>query len=206
MLGYQDRGFLPMDNSAIAIIDTLIKQACVQQASDIHLEPQARSLRVRFRVDGLLRDFESLPGAAQPEIISRIKVLSGLRTDEHHSAQDGRFQAHFGGSRSVDVRVSIVPTYYGENAVLRLLADHNQDYSLESLGFSALNRQCVASALRQPHGMLLATGPTGSGKTTTLYTLIKSLNVPETSIITIEDPVEYAITGIKQIPVNAQSA
>ena len=139
------------------------------------------------------------------EIISRLKILSGLRTDEHQAAQDGRFRTILPDGAAVDVRVSIVPVYYGENAVLRLLADQADDFTLETLDFTKENQEKIRRALAKPYGMILATGPTGSGKTTTLYTLVKMLHGPGISIITIEDPVEYAIHGINQIPVNART-
>ena len=139
-------------------------------------------------------------------MIARIKILAGLRTDEHQGAHDGRFRINLGeGQGSIDIRVSIVPTYYGENAVLRLLSDRAHEFTLESLGFTLENKEKIMRSAARPHGMILATGPTGSGKTTTLYTLVKLLNKPESSIITIEDPIEYAISGINQIQVNART-
>ncbi|HEV8677449.1 MAG TPA: GspE/PulE family protein, partial [Candidatus Paceibacterota bacterium] len=137
-------------------------------------------------------------------IITRIKILSNLRTDEHQAAQDGRFRVQVGDA-PIDVRVSITPTYYGENAVLRLLAQQAEEFTLESLGFSEENKAKIRDAVRKPHGMILATGPTGSGKTTTLYTLLKQLNTKTVSIITIEDPVEYAVEGVSQIQINPRS-
>jgi len=130
--------------------------------------------------------------------------LAGLRTDEHQSAQDGRFRVNVEG-RQVDIRVSIVPTYHGENASLRLLADQAEEFSLDTLGFSKNNQEKIIAAIRHSYGMVLVTGPTGSGKTTTLYTLVKMLNTKDVSIITIEDPIEYSINGINQIGVNART-
>jgi type IV pilus assembly protein PilB len=128
-----------------------------------------------------------------------------MRTDEHHAAQDGRFRLVMQNNGKVDVRVSIVPTYYGENSVMRLLSDQAEEFTLDSLGFTQENQSKILRAVRQPHGMILATGPTGSGKTTTLYTLVKMLNEPGVSIVTIEDPIEYSVAGINQIQVNERT-
>ncbi|MCU0653163.1 MAG: GspE/PulE family protein [Candidatus Pacebacteria bacterium] len=190
--------------SVIKLVAFIIEGAQDSRASDIHIEPQGESIRVRYRIDGWLKDFYSLPIVVHPEIISRIKILSGLRTDEHQAPQDGRFRLIIGG-RQVDIRVSVAPTYYGENAVLRLLADQAEAFTLESLGFSAQNITKIEAAAKKPYGMILATGPTGSGKTTTLYTLLKELNKEKISIITIEDPVEYSVNGIQQIQVNPRT-
>src|SRR3989338_6050999 len=127
-----------------------------------------------------------------------------MRTDEHQTAQDGRFRIKL-EKETIDVRVSIIPTYYGENAILRLLTNQNEEFDLEKMGFSPEDREKIIRAINCPYGMILSTGPTGSGKTTTLYTLIKMLNKKSTSIITIEDPIEYSIEGINQIGVNAKT-
>jgi type IV pilus assembly protein PilB len=190
--------------SVIALVDRLVEKAHAMRASDIHLDPGRGSVAVRLRIDGILQTVCELPLAVHQEVIARLKVLSGLRTDEHQAAQDGRFRVEVNGS-PVDLRVSVVPTYYGENAVLRLLAEQGEEYSLELLGFTKENRDRVLASIKKPHGMILVTGPTGSGKTTTLYTIIKMLNSPDRSILTIEDPVEYSIAGINQIPVNART-
>jgi type II secretory ATPase GspE/PulE/Tfp pilus assembly ATPase PilB-like protein len=192
--------------SIIILLDSLIEKAQEVGASDIHIDPCADMLRIRLRVDGVLQETYTFPKNVHAEIISRIKVVARLRTDEHQATQDGRFR-HIpeDGSSFVDIRVSIVPTYHGENAVLRLLSDKAENLTLEDMGFSESDRQKIATALRKPSGMILATGPTGSGKTTTLYTLVKMLNKPEVSIITIEDPIEYAVNDIEQIQVNART-
>lgn len=196
---------LGVNLSIINLVDSLIEHAQSLRASDVHLDPSEKGVRVRFRIDGVLQDAYLCPKEIHGEIISRIKVLGGLRTDEHQAAQDGRFRLKLEGAGAVDVRVSIIPTYHGENAVLRLLSDKTDDLSLETLGFSHRDRQKILRALKKPSGMILATGPTGSGKTTTLYTLIKNLASNEVSIITIEDPIEYAMEGIEQIQVNART-
>jgi len=191
--------------SIIDLVDLLVKQAHLMRASDIHIDPTSEGTRVRFRVDGVLQDIFSWPRRIHSEIISRIKILTGLRTDEHQAAQDGRFRASVDGGRVIDIRVSIAPTYWGENAVLRLLADQTETFTLETLGFSQKNFERIMQALRKPYGMILATGPTGSGKTTTLYTMIKRLNTKEVSIITIEDPIEYAVEGVEQVQINSRT-
>ncbi len=191
--------------SIINLIDHLIKHASLIHASDIHIDPQEKLVRVRFRIDGVLEDSHTLPKEIHSEIISRIKVLSNLRTDEHNAAQDGRFRSILGDSGSVDIRVSIVPTYHGENAVLRLLSDNAESFTLDTLGFTKVDQEKIARAIKKPTGMILVTGPTGSGKTTTLYTIIKMLNSTEISIVTIEDPIEYAVEDIEQIQVNART-
>ncbi|MDO8537232.1 MAG: GspE/PulE family protein [bacterium] len=189
----------------INIVDCLIEEAHELRASDIHLDPQPDDMQVRFRIDGILQDIHALPKKIHPEIISRIKIVAGLRTDEHYAAQDGRFRSTLKNNGLVDVRVSVVPTFYGENVVMRLLSDKAEEFTLETLGFSPANQKKILREIRRPFGMILATGPTGSGKTTTLYTLIKNLNVRSTSIITIEEPIEYSIKGINQIQVNPRT-
>jgi type II secretory ATPase GspE/PulE/Tfp pilus assembly ATPase PilB-like protein len=191
--------------SIINLIDHIIKYATKLRASDIHIDPLDKNVGVRFRIDGVLEDVQALPKEIHPEVISRIKVLSGLRTDEHNAAQDGRFRAMLPGESSVDVRVSIVPTYHGENAVLRLLLDNAENFTLDTLGFTKEDQEKILKGVKKPNGMILVTGPTGSGKTTTLYTLIKMLNSKDISIVTIEDPIEYAVSGVEQIQVNART-
>lgn len=194
------------DISIINLVDCLIEKAHETRVSDIHIDPGVKNIRVRFRIDGVLQEVHSFPKHIHDEIISRIKVLSKLRTDEHQATQDGRFRyTLLNTDEFIDLRVSIVPTYHGENAVLRLLSDKVGTFTLESLGFSQTDKKKIIEALKKPNGMILATGPTGSGKTTTLYTLIKMLNSPEVSIVTIEDPIEYAMNDIEQIQVNSKS-
>jgi len=191
--------------SIINLVNHLIEHAFGMRASDIHIDPTQEDVRARYRIDGVLQDVHSFPKTIHSEIISRIKILAGLRTDEHQSAQDGRFRIHLENGVVIDVRVSITPTYYGENAVLRLLADSSEEFTLTTLGLSPENQKKILAGIRKPFGMILATGPTGSGKTTTLYSLIKILNTKEVSIITIEDPIEYAIDGIVQIQANPRT-
>ena len=191
--------------SIIKIVDAVIEQAYKSRASDIHMDPEEHALRLRFRIDGVLHDVFSFPKELHSEIITRIKVLSGLRTDEHQAAQDGRLRLAIPDAGNVDVRVSITPTYFGENCVMRLLSDQSGDFSLEKLGFSVNNLERIHKAMKKPYGLILATGPTGSGKTTTLYMILKEINKPEISIITIEDPIEYSLGGVDQIQVNAKT-
>lgn len=194
-----------VDISIINLIDELIKNAYFIRASDIHIDPLEDLIRIRFRVDGILNDFYFFPKEIYSEIISRIKIISSLRIDEHYSAQDGRFRIKVLESESIDIRISIIPTYYGENVVLRLLYDKAECFTLDTLGFNHIDQQKIIEAIKKTAGMILVTGPTGSGKTTTLYTLIKMLNNNNISIVTIEDPIEYAIEGVKQIQINSKN-
>jgi len=192
--------------SIINIVDDLLEFAYLSRASDIHFEPTEEKLLARLRIDGMLHDIFFFPKEIHSGIISRIKVLSGMRTDEHQAAQDGRFRFKIKDpARQFDIRVSIVPTYYGENAVLRLLAEQTQIAGLDNLALSESDKIKIRHAVSKPYGMILATGPTGSGKTTTLYTILKEINTREVSVITIEDPVEYALEGVDQIQVNART-
>jgi len=190
--------------SVVSLVDLFIEYAYSSNASDVHVHPAADGVRVRFRIDGLLRDVfpkEKITKDLHQELISRIKVISGLRTDEHSLPQDGRFRVKLANAEEVDVRVSIMPTYHGENAVMRILAE-SRGFDVKSLGFSPKDEEKVRHAIRKPYGMILAAGPTSSGKTTTLYTFLKELNHPESSIITIEDPLEYSLEGTTQIQVD----
>lgn len=196
---------VPPFRSIIKIVDSMIEQAFNARASDIHMDPEEKQLRLRFRIDGVLHDVYEFPKELQQEIITRIKVLSALRTDEHQAAQDGRMRIAIPDAGFVDVRISITPTYYGENCVMRLLASQSNDFSLATIGFSKLNLERIHRAMRKPYGLLLATGPTGSGKTTTLYMILKEINKPDISVVTIEDPIEYSLPGVDQIQVNAKT-
>ena len=192
--------------SIIALINAVLIEAYNLHASDIHIDPTNKGVRVRLRVDGILHEAYEFSKDIHEEVIARIKVLAGLRTDEHATSQDGRFRYCLPDSAAeIDLRVSIVPTYHGENAVLRLLTQHAEPKSFSDLGFSKSDQTKIQAALKRQNGMILATGPTGSGKTTTLYTMLTMLNRPEVSIVTIEDPIEYAVTNIEQIPVNARA-
>ncbi len=191
--------------SIIELVHNLIKYSYKARASDIHIDPQENEIVVRARIDGILNKIFTFKKEIQDEIITRIKILSGLRTDEHNTPQDGRFK-FFDPIENIkfDIRVSVMPTYYGENAVLRLLTSKEDSFTLETLGFSEQDLDKVQKAIQKPYGMILVTGPTGSGKTTTLYAILKALNKESVSIVTLEDPVEYSIPGITQIQVNPQ--
>jgi len=186
------------------IVDEIIKDALTYRASDIHLEPQADAVIVRFRVDGVLREAGQAPKEYYENILNRIKVASGMRIDEHFLAQDGSLQFSSGGARA-DLRVSLVPTVDGEKVVMRVLGSYVQSYTLSDLGLGEAYRKQLETAASKPFGMILTTGPTGSGKTTTLYSLLKMVNRPNINITTIEDPVEYRIAGVNQIQVRSDA-
>lgn len=194
------------DISIINLLEYIIEKALLDRVSDIHIDPTLDSLRIRFRIDGNLQEPYHFPKKVHEEVISRIKILCKLRTDEHQSAQDGRFRYESPGfDKYIDVRVSIVPTYHGENAVLRLLSNKTEYQSLGELGFDKDDQEKILKEISKNSGMILVTGPTGSGKTTTLYSLIKILNKKSSSVVTIEDPIEYSIDEIKQIQVNGKN-
>ncbi|TSC55453.1 MAG: type IV pilus assembly protein PilB [Parcubacteria group bacterium Gr01-1014_18] len=188
----------------VNMVDTVLKYAYNSRASDIHLEPQESEVFVRFRVDGMLQDVLSVPKFLHPLVVSRIKVMSRLRTDEHMSAQDGKFRIREKGYR-FDVRVSVIPITEGEKIVMRLLTEKSKTLTLQDLGFSDACYEIVKRNMKRPHGMILATGPTGSGKTTTLYAILQILNKRSINISTIEDPVEYHLGGVNQIQVNSRT-
>ena len=186
------------------IVDTIILFAFQNNASDIHIEPRQNTITVRYRIDGLLQQIAELPISVLYLITTRIKVLSNLRTDEHRAAQDGRFKIVL-ENNEITLRVSILPTYDGEKTVLRLLTSTNQELDLESLGYAGDHLSAIKRNILKTHGIILMTGPTGSGKTTTLYSILKLLNSPEVNISTIEDPIEYRLEGINQIQVNPKA-
>ncbi len=192
------------DISLVQILSTILEYAYDNNASDVHIEPLEKKTVVRFRIDSVLHDVVSLPKRLHDSLVTRVKILSKLRTDEHRSAQDGKFQKEFEG-KVVDIRVSIVPVYDGEKVVMRLLSEKSRQFSLEELGMSKEDLEKVRSNFQKPYGMILATGPTGSGKTTTLYAILKVLNTREVNISTIEDPVEYDMEGVNQIQVNPRT-
>ena len=188
----------------IKLVDTFITQAYHDRASDLHIEPDENILRVRHRVDGILYDVATLPKYLQPAIISRTKIMSDLNIAVKRAPQDGRFQIDIEGS-PIDVRVSTFPTIYGENVVMRLLDVRSVLIGLEELGFSENDLERFKARLRSPYGIILVTGPTGSGKTTTLYSALNLLNSPKKNIMTVEDPVEYHLFGIRQAQVNPKA-
>jgi type IV pilus assembly protein PilB len=181
----------------IKIVDTLIKHAILQDASDIHIEPDEKEFRVRYRIDGILHDAMTLPIQVQQGIIARIKVLSNLKLDEHRIPQDGRFKIEKDGMK-ISFRVSILPIFNGEKIVMRLLNESSKGLTLEQMGVMGRGLEIIHRHIKKPNGMILVTGPTGSGKTTTLYTIMDILNTPEVNISTVEDPVEYRMPRINQ--------
>ena len=193
------------DPPIIRIVDTLISYAYQNRASDIHIEPREDDMLVRFRIDGVLHDIVKFPVQLHPQIISRLKILAKLRTDEHQMPQDGKVQFVLEGREDLDVRVSLIPTTEGEKMVLRLLSDRSRQFSLTNLGMDPSVMQILRDAYQKPYGMILVTGPTGCGKTTTLYSLLKLLNRRQVNIVTIEDPVEYDMEGVSQIQVNPET-
>ena len=189
--------------SAVRIIDTLLRHANAQGASDIHIEPLEDTLLIRYRIDGILHDAMELPKHATPAITARVKVLANMRLDEHRLPQDGRFGAESGGEK-ISFRVSVLPTYYGEKIVMRLLRDSISGFTLESIGFHGLALEQMHSAMRATTGMILSCGPTGAGKSTTLYTLLDLVNTPNVNISTIEDPIEYQMARVNQTQVRPE--
>jgi type IV pilus assembly protein PilB len=185
----------------VKIVDTLIKHAILQRASDIHIEPTEKEILVRYRIDGILRDAMTLPISIGPGIVARIKILSNLKLDEHRLPQDGRFKFETSDSK-YSIRVSTLPVFYGEKVVMRLLPETAKGFSLEALGLWGEALENTQIALRKTAGMILVTGPTGSGKTTTLYSMLEILNTPQVNISTVEDPIEYQIPRINQTQVN----
>ncbi len=192
---------LAEDLPVVRIVDTLLEYSIIEGASDIHIEPEEKDVLVRYRIDGILRNVMVLPKSVQPGIVARIKILANLKVDEHRLPQDGRFKIAT-KEYKVSFRVSIMPTFDGEKIVLRLLNEKAQVLNLEQLGLQPRPLKVVKRAITKPHGIILVTGPTGSGKTTTLYTILNILNTPEVNISTIEDPIEYRMPHINQSQVN----
>ena len=190
------------DRVAPEILEEIFDDAITYKASDVHFEPQAKVIVIRFRVDGVLHEAGRLPKEYYENVLNRIKVKSALRIDEHYAAQDGSL--HYDGKTgiSVDMRTSIIPIVEGEKVVLRILGSYVQGLTFNDLGLTPKNQELLREAAEKPFGMILVVGPTGSGKTTTLYSLLKMLNTPDTNITTIEDPVEYKVQGLNQIQVN----
>ncbi len=187
----------------IKLFDSIIEYAIVEKSSDIHIEPLEREVIVRYRIDGILHDQVSLPIDILPVLVARVKIMSNLKIDEHRLPQDGRIKLKI-NKQDISLRISIIPTFFGEKVVARVLEETGKGLNLEDLGFSGRNLEKVERAITRPHGMILATGPTGSGKTTTLYTILRKLNTPQVNINTIEDPIEYAIPRVNQMQVNPQ--
>lgn len=189
---------------AVMVVASMIKSAAERRASDIHIEPQSDGTAVRFRVDGMLRDYQRLQKVLQNSVASRIKILSEMDIAERRAPQDGRFLVKIGGRR-IDLRVSTLPTQHGEKVVMRLLEGEAPLQDLARLGFPSWIEERFLPMLRLPQGMVLVTGPTGSGKSTTLYSALNLIRRPSINIITVEDPVEYAVAGLNQVQVNTKA-
>ncbi len=187
----------------VRMVDLIIKEALKQRASDIHIEPAQENVRVRYRVDGVLGDILNIPKANQNAVTVRIKIMSRLDITESRIPQDGRFKMRM-AAKEVDFRVSILPTTYGEKIVMRILDKGNLGIGLDGLGFTKESMELFREAVAKPFGMIIVTGPTGSGKSTTLYSIISQLNTVERNIVTVEDPVEYLIEGLTQIQVKPE--
>ncbi len=192
---------LAEDVPVVRIVDTLLEHAIFENASDIHIEPTENETVVRYRIDGILRDVMTLPKKIQTGAVARIKILSNLKIDEHRLPQDGRFKIESDAQR-VAFRVSILPVFDGEKVVLRILNESAQVLSIEQLGLQPSAQEILLRNIKKPHGIIFVTGPTGSGKTTTLYTVINKLNTPEVNISTVEDPIEYRMPRVNQTQVN----
>ena len=188
----------------VKLINSIIEQAMRSNASDIHIEPSYNDIRVRFRIDGDLKEIMTLPKSNLSAIVTRIKIIGRMDIAEKRIPQDGRVEMKF-SDKEIDLRISTLPTVYGEKIVLRILDKSNFNFTKEGLGFSNYNLSKLNSMIAQPYGMLLVTGPTGSGKTTTLYTILRELNVQTKNVITVEDPVEYKLKGINQTQVNTKA-
>jgi type IV pilus assembly protein PilB len=199
--GPDDLSKMASEIPVIRVVDTLMEYAVLEKASDIHIEPQESSVTVRYRIDGVLHDVMTLPKVIQAALVARIKVLANLKIDEHRLPQDGRFKTEKDGYK-FSLRVSIIPIFDGEKVVIRLLDESSKAMSLEQLGFLGGQLEIVMRNIKKPHGMLLVTGPTGSGKSTSLYAILSLLNTKSVNISTIEDPVEYRIVGANQMQVN----
>ncbi len=183
------------------IVSTILEYAVTSRASDVHIEPQEDRIRVRYRIDGILYDRLSLPKSVQEAVISRIKILSDMKIDEHRTPQDGRFNFRV-EDKEVDLRISVLPTVFGEKIVMRLLRKSGGVPSLEELGLSGPSLKNLETSMLRPHGIIIVVGPTGSGKTTTLYSVLNKLNTTRVNIMTLEDPVEYQMPGINQVQIN----
>ncbi len=193
---------LASEAPVIRMVNQLIQRAVESRASDIHIEPFADELKVRYRVDGILKEVDAPPVRSTAAVISRVKIMSKLNIAERRLPQDGRIPIRIQG-KELDLRVSTVPTMFGESVVMRLLDKESVRFDLDALGFDGTPRRRLNTILEQPYGILLVTGPTGSGKSTTLYTALSRLNTQERKIITVEDPVEYQLPGINQIQVKS---
>ncbi len=190
------------DSPISRALSTILEYAVKSKASDIHIEPMEKALKIRCRVDGVLREIMQLPKSIEPALVSRIKILSNLKIDEHRTPQDGQFTIQV-ASKEVDLRIAISPVVWGEQVVIRLLDKSGNSFDLEQMGYAGRALRAIRKGIKRPNGMILTSGPTGSGKSTSLYALIKEVKDESVNIVTLEDPVEYKMDGVNQIQVNA---
>jgi type IV pilus assembly protein PilB len=193
-----------MDAPVVTLVNAILADAAKRRCSDIHIEPYEKVFRVRFRIDGVLQEIMSPPLRLKNALVSRLKVMAGLDIAERRLTQDGRIKLKMGSGGELDIRVSILPTLFGEKVVMRLLDKSNLQLDMAKLGFDPQNLKDFQDAIHKPYGMILITGPTGSGKSTTLYSALSELNKPDVNISTAEDPVEYNLMGINQVQVREQ--
>lgn len=191
------------DSPITRALNTILEYAIKSRASDVHIEPLEKALKIRCRVDGVLREVMQLPKSLEPALVSRIKILSNLKIDEHRTPQDGQFTVKIAG-KEVDLRIAISPVVWGEQVVIRLLDKSGSSFDLAEMGYAGRALRTIRKGIRYPNGMILTSGPTGSGKSTSLYALIKEIKDDQVNIVTLEDPVEYKMDGVNQIQVNAE--
>ena len=191
------------DSPISRALSTILEYAVKSHASDVHIEPLEKALKIRCRVDGVLREIMQLPKSIEPALVSRIKILSNLKIDEHRIPQDGQFAVNVAG-KEVDLRIAISPVVWGEQVVIRLLDKSGSSFNLEDMGYAGRALRTIRKGIKRPNGMILTSGPTGSGKSTSLYALIKEIKDDTVNIVTLEDPVEYKMNGVNQIQVNAE--
>lgn len=191
------------DSPISLALSTILEYAVKSHASDVHIEPLEKALKIRCRVDGVLREIMQLPKSIEPALVSRIKILSNLKIDEHRIPQDGQFAVNVAG-KDVDLRIAISPVVWGEQVVIRLLDKSGSSFNLEDMGYAGRALRTIRKGIKRPNGMILTSGPTGSGKSTSLYALIKEIKDDTVNIVTLEDPVEYKMDGVNQIQVNAE--
>jgi type IV pilus assembly protein PilB len=189
------------DSPISRALSTIMEYAARARASDIHIEPLETSLRIRCRIDGVLREIMKLPKSIEPALISRIKILSNLKIDEHRIPQDGQFAIHVAG-KDIDLRIAISPVVWGEQVIIRLLDKTGTNFQLEDMGYAGRALRTIRAGIKKPNGMVLTSGPTGSGKSTSLYALVQEIKSDAINIVTLEDPVEYKMEGVNQIQVN----
>ena len=191
------------DSPISRALSTILEYAVKSRASDIHIEPLEKALKIRCRIDGVLREVMQLPKSIEPALVSRIKILSNLKIDEHRVPQDGQFAVKV-GDKEVDLRIAVSPVVWGEQVVIRLLDKSGSSFDLEQMGYAGRALRAIRKGVKRPNGMILTSGPTGSGKSTSLYALIKEIKDDTVNIVTLEDPVEYKMDGVNQIQVNAE--